>query len=171
MTAIAVYGGLVMAGMAVLQSTLLRFIEIAGIGPDLVLIVLIFIGNRNGVMPAQLAGFIAGVVLDVLGLAPLGFYALIYTTIGALFGITRGKMFVDPIFIPVVLAVIAMLIKALLALLIGAIFSIPGVSADVFASGYLIEIVYTGLLAPVLFGLLGMLSWLQIDRRRGGTIS
>lgn len=171
MTAIALYAGLVMAGTAVLQSTLLRFVEIAGVAPDLVLIVVIFIGHRNGVMPAQLSGFVAGVVLDVLGLAPLGFYALIYTVIGALFGITRGKVFVDPIFIPVVLAVIAMLIKALLALLIGAFFSIQGVSGEVFASGYLLEIGYTGLVAPVLFGVLGTASWLQADRRRGGAVS
>lgn len=171
MTAIALYGALVMAATAVLQSTLLRFIEIGGVAPDLVLIVLIFIGNRNGVMPAQVAGFVAGVVLDVLGLAPLGFYALVYTVIGAVYGVTRGKMFVDPIFIPVVLAVVAMLVKALLALLLGALFSIPGISREVFASSYLIEIVYTGLAAPVLFGALGMVSWLQVDRRRGGAAS
>ncbi len=171
MTAIALYGALVMAGAAVLQSTVLRFIEIGGVGPDLVLIVLIFIGNRNGVMPAQVAGFVAGAVLDMLGLAPLGFYALVYTLIGALFGITRGKMFVDPIFIPVVLAVVAMLLKALFALLIGGLFSIPGISGEIFASTYLIEIVYTGLAAPMLFGALGMANWLQADRRRGGAAS
>jgi rod shape-determining protein MreD len=169
MTAVAVFGGLVMAGAAVLQSTFLRFVEIAGVAPDLVLIVLVFLANKNGSMPGQTAGFAAGVVLDVMGLAPLGFYALIYTVLGALFGISRGKMFVDPIFIPVLLAVVAMVIKAVLALLIGAFFSLDGPSGQIFTSGYLIEIAYTGLVAPMLFGVLGAAPWLQPDRRRGGT--
>lgn len=170
MTGIALYGGLVMAGIAVLQSTLLRFVEIAGVAPDLVLVVLVFLANKNGSMTAQLAGFAAGVVLDVMGLAPLGFYALIYTVIGSIFGITRGKMFVDPIFIPVLLAVVAMLVKALLALLLGSLFSIEALLGQVFTSAYLIEIAYTGLAAPVAFALLGLASFLQPDRRRGGVV-
>ncbi|MFW6312989.1 MAG: rod shape-determining protein MreD [Spirochaetota bacterium] len=167
MSGVALYGALVMAGLAVLQSTVLRFVEIAGVSTDLILIVLIFLANKNGAMTGQVSGFVAGVILDLMGLAPLGFYALIYTLLGALFGITRGKMFVDPLFIPVILSVVAMVLKGLVALLVAALFSIAAIQGRLFASSYLIEIVYTGLVGPVVFGLLGMIPWLQPDRRRG----
>lgn len=167
MTHAALYGGLVIAATAVLQSTLLRFVEIAGIAPDLVLVLVVFLANKNGKMIGQVVGFAGGVILDVMGLAPLGFYALIYTVLGALFGMTRGKMFVDPIFMPVALTVVASLIKALVALIVGGLFAIDAVRETVFSPAYLIEIAYTGLLGPVLFALLGLAGGLQPDRRRG----
>ena len=167
MTHAALYGGLLIATTAVLQSTLLRFLEIAGVAPDLVLVMVVFLANKNGKMVGQVTGFAGGVVLDVMGLAPLGFYALIYTVLGALFGVTRGKMFVDPIFMPVALTVVAALIKALVALLVGGLFAIAAVRETVFSSSYLIEIAYTGLLGPVVFALLGLVGSLQPDRRKG----
>jgi rod shape-determining protein MreD len=167
MTGPLIYGTLLLGGFAVLQSTVLSFLEIAGGSPDLVLIGVLFLANRNGTMVGQVAGFAAGLVLDVMGLAPLGFYSLIFLILGALFGVTRGKMFVDPIFIPVLIAVIAGLLKALLALIVAGVFGIEGVRDAVFSAPYAIELVYTGLLAPVIFGLLRMMSFIQPDRRRG----
>ncbi|MFP4113186.1 MAG: rod shape-determining protein MreD [Spirochaetota bacterium] len=167
MTATALYGSLVIGAVAVLQSTVLRFVEIAGVSPDLVLIIVIFLANKNGSMTGQVAGFVAGAVLDMLGLAPLGFHALVFTLLGALYGLTRGKMFVDPIFVPVIMTVVAMLLKAAIALIVAALFAIESVSAQVFSSRYLIEIAYTGLLGPLVFGLLGFVRRLQPDRRRG----
>ena len=163
----ALYGTLFLAGFAVLQSTVFSFIEIADSAPDLVLVALVFLANKNGPMVGQVSGFAAGIVLDVMGLAPLGFYALIYVLIGALFGLTRGKMFVDPIFIPVLLVIVATLVKALIALLIAGVFGIPGVREAIFSAPYAIELAYSGLLGPVVFGALGVLQFLQPDRRRG----
>jgi rod shape-determining protein MreD len=171
MSSAALYGSLVIGGIAVLQSTVLRFIEIADVAPDLALIVVIFLANKNGSMAGQISGFVAGATLDVLGLSPLGYYALVYTVLGALLGLSRGKMFVDPIFVPVVLAIAAMLVKAALALLVAGLFGIEGIREHVFSSKYVIEIVYTGLLGPVLFALLGLAPWLQPDRRRGEFVS
>lgn len=167
MSGVAVYGVLVIAGTAILQSTVLRFMEIAGAIPDLVLVMLVFLANKNGVMTGQVTGFVGGVVLDLMGLSPLGFYALIYTVLGALFGLTRGKMFVDPIFLPVLLTVVAILIKALLAVVVAGLFAIETVQGQVFTSGYLVELAYSGLIGPVVFALLGFAPWLQPDRRRG----
>lgn len=170
MSTVTLYGSIVIAAVAVLQSTLFQFIEIANVAPDLVLLIVIFVANKNGRMAGQVTGFVAGVVLDSMGLAPLGFYALLYTLIGALVGVSRGKMFVDPIFVPVVLAAVSMLAKGLLGLLVAALFSIEPLRGQVFTSRFFIEIVYTGLLSPLVFGLLGMASWLQPDQRRGEII-
>ncbi len=162
-----VYGTLVLAGLAVLQSTVLQFIEIGGAAPDLVLVALVFLANKNGSMVGQVSGFVGGIILDVIGLAPLGFYALVYVLIGALFGISRGKMFVDPIFLPVLLILIATLLKALLALLVAGMFGVAGVREAVFSAPYAIELVYSGLVGPIAFAAFGTLRFLQPDRRKG----
>lgn len=156
-----------MALVAVLQSTILQFASIAGVQPDLVLIVLVFIANRNGSLIGQLAGLGAGVVLDVIGLSPLGFFALVYTIVGALYGVTRGKMFVDPVFMPVIFAIVGLVVKGLLGVALAGIFGISGVASRVFSTAYLIELGYTAVLAPVLFGLLKLVGPLQPERRRG----
>ena len=156
-----------MAGVAVLQSTVLGFVAIAGVQPDLVVVVLAFVANKNGSMVGQLAGLGAGIVLDLMGLAPLGFYALIYALLGAAFGVTRGKVFVDPIFVPVLFAVVAVIIKGLFAAGIAGVFGVTGVVPRVFSTTYLIELGYTAILAPVFFGLLRLVRPLQPERRRG----
>ena len=164
---ISVYGSLVLAAAAVIQSTLLPAIAVAGATPDLVLVVLVFVAQRNGVMTGQVCGFVAGVIVDAMGLAPLGFYTLAYTVIGAGAGATRGKVFIDPIVMPFAFIVAGMLVKGLLGLLVAWVFGIPGVAPRVLSVAYLIEIAYSGLLAPVLFALLGLARWLRPDRRRG----
>ncbi|TVQ22573.1 MAG: rod shape-determining protein MreD [Spirochaetaceae bacterium] len=164
---IGVYGALVLAAAAVIQSTLLPAAAVAGVTPDLVLVVLVFVAQRNGVMTGQTCGFVAGLVVDAMGLAPLGFYALSYTVIGAAVGATRGKVFVDPIVMPFVFIVAAMVVKGVIGFLVAWLFGIAGVAPRVFSGAYLIEIAYSGLLAPVLFGLLGLAKWLRPDRRRG----
>lgn len=162
-----IWGAVLAGGLAVLQSTLLRFVAIANVQPDLVLIVVIFLANKNGSMAGQIVGFVGGVVLDVIGLAPLGFYALIYTVTGSTFGLTRGKMFLDPVFLPLVFGVVAVLIKGLLGLGIAGLFSIDPVYARLFSGSFLIEIGYTAILVPVLFGVLGLSRALQPDPRKG----
>ena len=166
----AIWGTIIAGGAAVLQSTVLRFVAIAGVQPDLVLIVVIFLAHKNGSMVGQIIGFAAGVTLDAIGLAPLGFYALIYTVIGALFGITRGKMFLDPIFMPILFGLVSVLIKGLLGLAIAGLFGIDPVASALFSGSFLIEIGYTSILVPVLFALLGLFKFLQPDPRKGEVI-
>lgn len=168
MTVSVVIGIALMAGVAVLQSTVLQFVSIVGVQPDLVLVILVFFANANGSMEGQLAGFGAGIVLDVMGLSPLGFYALLYALLGALFGITRGKMFVDPILMPIVLLTIAVLVKALLGVVIAGLFGVPGIALRVFSTDYLIELGYTVLISPVLFGILRLIRPIRVDRRSTG---
>lgn len=160
--AIAVAGGI-----AVLQSTVLQFASIAGIQPDLVLIVIVYAANKNGAMTGQLVGLGAGVVLDVMGLSPLGFYALIYAVIGAVYGTTKGKMFVDPILMPVLFALVAVLMKGILGIGLAGLYGIDGVAGRVLSTPFVIELGYTALVSPVLLGLLSLIRPFRPERRRG----
>jgi rod shape-determining protein MreD len=145
----------------VLQSTLLHWVAIRGVIPDLGLIILVFVAIRRGSMTAQLSGFATGLIEDVLSLSPLGFHALIRTVVGFLYGLTVGSIFVDPILMPVLLTIIATLFKALISSLLVSFLSIPAEGFSVFTGPLWIEMGYNAVLAPFLFALLGLLKVLK----------
>jgi rod shape-determining protein MreD len=145
----------------VLQSTLLHWVAIHGVIPDLGLIILVFVAIRRGSMTAQLSGFASGLIEDVLSLSPLGFHALIRTVVGFLYGLTVGSIFVDPILMPVLLTIIATLFKALISSLLVSFLSIPAEGFSVFTGPLWIEMGYNAVLAPFLFALLGLLKVLK----------
>ena len=145
----------------VLQSTLLHWVAIHGVIPDLGLIILVFVAIRRGSMTAQLSGFSTGLIEDVLSLSPLGFHALIRTVVGFLYGLTVGSIFVDPILMPVLLTIIATLFKALISSLLVSFLSIPAEGFSVFTGPLWIEMGYNAVLAPFLFALLGLLKVLK----------
>ena len=140
----------------VLQSTLLHWVAIRGVIPDLGLIILVFVAIRRGSMTAQLSGFATGVVQDFLSLSPLGFHAFIRTLVGFLYGLTVGSIFVDPILMPVILTIIATLIKGLASSVLVSFLSIPAQGFGVFTGPLWIEMGYNAVLAPFLFALLGL---------------
>lgn len=148
---------LIMAGCIVVQSTLLDWISIRGVIPDLALIVLVFVAIRRGSLTAQLGGFVSGLVEDVLSLSPVGFHALFRTIVGFLCGLSAGNIFVDPILMPVILAVIGTILKGFLSSLLISVFSIPGVGFRIFSGSLWIELGYNAFLAPFLFALLGVI--------------
>ncbi len=142
---------LVAAVAALLQSTLLDFIRIGGAAPDLVLVIIVFTGIKTGPMPAQVSGFGAGLLEDLMTTAPLGLHALIRTVTGFSFGFVRNKVFLDVVFMPILLCTAASLLKALMLLALTAVFSIESLSGAVFSVRYAIEIGYTALISPAVF--------------------
>lgn len=142
---------LLLAAAVLVQSTLLRHIALAGIKPDLALIVLVFAAVRRGSMTAQVGGFLSGLLEDVLSLAPLGFNALLRTMMGFFYGLTAGSIFVDPVLMPVLLTLIATILKGLGSSLLVVIFGIPAAGFQVFTGPLWIEVGYNAVLAPFLF--------------------
>jgi rod shape-determining protein MreD len=136
-----------------LQSTVLHTIAVEGVIPDLSLIVIIFIANRNGTISGETVGFAAGIVEDFLSLSPLGFHALLKTLVGFLTGMTFGVIFIGSLFMPMLMAGAATIVKNVLAAFLFAITSDPGVST-LFSLGTLIEICYNMVLAPFIFAIL-----------------
>ena len=90
----------------VLQTTLVRVIAIAGITPDLLLLVLFLLGIRAGIMPCIYTGFLIGLGQDVYTPSVLGQNALATTVTGFFFGIFNEKLMrTDPIMKLVILFV------------------------------------------------------------------
>jgi rod shape-determining protein MreD len=147
-----------LAAAVLLQSTLLRWVALKGVRPDLALIVMVFVAVRRGSMSAQLSGFLSGLAEDLLSLSPLGFHAMVRTTLGFLFGLTEGGLFMDPILVPVLLTLAATILKGLLGALLVVIFGIPAAGFRVFAGPLWIEAGYNLVLAPFLFAALRLIS-------------
>lgn len=158
-------GALLIVLIATVQSNLLVFVEIGGARPDLALIFTIYLANRNGPMIGQLSGFVSGLTQDILSIAPLGFFTLANTIIGLLFGITRGNVELDPVVAPVVLVLVATIVKGVLFTAISYLFGVGGPVAAVWSLQFLLEIAYNIVLTPVLFGLFRQFKSLQLDWR------
>ncbi len=142
----------VLLGVAVfLQSTVLRWVALKGVKPDLALILLVFVAVRRGSLSAQTSGFLAGLLEDILSLSPVGFNALLRTVLGFFYGLTAGSLFVDPVLMPVLLVLVATLLKGLLSSLLVALFHIPAPGFQIFAGPLWIEVGYNAVLAPFLF--------------------
>jgi rod shape-determining protein MreD len=142
----------VLLGVAVLlQSTVLRWVALKGVKPDLALILLVFVAVRRGSMSAQTSGFLAGLLEDALSLAPVGFNALLRTVLGFFYGLLSGSIFVDPVLMPVLLVMVATLLKGLLSSLLVVLFRVPAPGFEIFAGPLWIEVGYNAVLAPFLF--------------------
>lgn len=146
------YFHLLVAGiLVILQTTLFRFIEIRGASPDLVLIFLVFSAHSRGSWEGQLLGFFTGLIEDFMSLAPFGFNTLTRTITGFLFGKSRGEIFFDPLFMPMVLILVASLVREGLMFLVSFLFLKS--SADFFHLGFWIELGMNLILAPFIFNL------------------
>jgi rod shape-determining protein MreD len=158
---------LLMGGAVLLQSTVLHWVALGGVKPDLALIILVFVAVRRGSMTAQLGGFASGLVEDLLSLSPLGFHAFFRATIGFLYGLSAGNIFLDPIMMPVVLTVLGTLLKGLVTSVLVALFSISAPGFRAFTGPLWIELGYNAILSPFLFALLGLIRPLRPrDRER-----
>ena len=147
---------------AVLQNTVLTPFHISEVRPDFTLLLLVFFAHQLGAMEGKLIGFAAGIVMDLLGMAPLGFHSLIYTVIGHFFGMSRGKIYVDSITMPVLFAIGASLLTVLISLLTAVVF-LPERIGSVLSLSFLIQLGMHAVLAPFLFGLLRLL---KLSRER-----
>ncbi|MDR3200134.1 MAG: rod shape-determining protein MreD [Spirochaetales bacterium] len=151
--------------LVLLQSTVLHAAAIQGVIPDLSLIAVIFIANRNGSVFGESAGFAGGIVEDFLSLSPLGFHALLKTIVGFFAGSTFGVIFIGSFFMPMLMAGAATILKYLLSAFLLAITNDPGTSG-LFSLGTLIEIAYNMILAPFIFAFLNFFKVL-VPRARG----
>lgn len=159
----ALFSSLILAGCVLLQTTLLAHVAVRGAVPDLSLVVLLFIATRKGSLVGEVGGFVSGLLEDFLSLSPLGLHALLKTVMGYLYGLMRGKVFVDPILMPLLLAVTATIAKRGIAVLVMLLFA-NGAEPVVWGVTGWVELGYNAVLAPFVFALMGLLPLYQKRR-------
>ena len=150
----------------VLQSSLLPFLEIRGVKPDLLLVMLIGMGFCGGNPLGITVGLITGLLVDVLYGQTLGLHALLYMLIGFGAGLFYNKVTYAKLLYPMMLTIGACLVKNFV-LYIYLFFSQTDVNAGAFLTQMVFpEMGYTLVLAyPVYF----LMKWLfgkkVMDRR------
>lgn len=135
------------------ESTILNDFGIAGIRPDLYLVLFLFFAYSQGTQGGVIMGFVCGLVLDFISIAPLGMNSFSMSLIGFGMGSLRGKLFIDPVFMPFILAFVAGFANALLARFLSDIFPGPG-GTVLLSGGLFLKLGMNALIAPILFGLM-----------------
>ena len=109
-------------GLAVIifTNTILNSINLSlfSIRPNLTLVYLIYISLYIGNMRASILGLILGLIIDITVGKYFGFYALLFFSIGLLYGSMRDKVFKENIFTILVLVILATFVDNLVSLLI-----------------------------------------------------
>lgn len=136
------------------SSSIFDFISVSGVKPDISLIILIFIAYNNGSVSGQTIGFFNGLIEDFLSLSSLGFYSLIRTTLGFLYGIFEGSFTIDPVIIPVLFTLFGTILKKIMEWFLSSIFSVSLLNTILFDSTFWIEILYNCILSSFIFALL-----------------
>ncbi len=102
---------IVTTNLGIFQSVLLLGIMPMGIVPDLALVLLLATSCHYGSMTGVIVGFCVGLSHDLLGIAPLGFHAALYTLIGYLGGLLRSKVSSGHFITPMLVAFFATVLK------------------------------------------------------------
>lgn len=104
--------GLFLPGLLIvallLQVTILDLIRVAGVKPDLVLILVVFNALLRGQLNGALWGFGAGLMEDVATGCCFGLNALVQMAVGYLAGMARTRLYVDS---GVMVAVVTLLVS------------------------------------------------------------
>ena len=141
---------LLVAVLAV-ETTMLRDVGISGVRPDFYLVCFIFLSMSQGVVSGTLLGFSLGLVLDFISIAPLGLSAFTLSLIGFGLASLRGKLFLDPIFMPILLTILVSLAHWLVSSFLISIFGIE--PSSTIPSSLLLRLAMNAFLAPIVFGI------------------
>lgn len=89
----------------IIQTSLFPYLDIAGVTPNLLVVLVASIGFMRGKNEGIFIGFISGLLIDLFFSNVIGFYALIYSVIGFLNGFFTKEFMPEDIKLPVVLIV------------------------------------------------------------------
>lgn len=95
--------GVILLAAYLLQCTVFPSLELAGIKPNLLVIVTASYGFMRGSREGMLVGFFAGLFLDIQFGDMIGFYALIYLLTGYVNGLFQQMYFDEDIKLPMFL--------------------------------------------------------------------
>ena len=87
----------------VLQSTLFSHLTVAGVKPNLVLVLVVFYALFHGPKEGALAGLIGGLMQDMMFGQYIGLNALAGLVVGYLIGLLERKIYKESLFIPTVI--------------------------------------------------------------------
>jgi rod shape-determining protein MreD len=115
--------------LSLLQSTTVARFKLAGVKPDLVLLVVIMGALVYGARPAVLWAFIAGIGLDIFSGGPLGASSLALMASALIAGLGHRPLSRFNILVPLAAAALGTLVYAAVYLAILSVLEVAGVSS------------------------------------------
>lgn len=144
-----VYTIIYIAGL-VIQFAFSKYADIFGVFPNILLLVLLYIGLTRGSFAGQILGFLWGLSWDIMSVGLFGSHSLVFTLIGYFSGKLARKWDESKIATQMIIAGFASVIFWVLLDLTRIIFGEPG-TAMRFDYISLFQIPYNMILVPVIF--------------------
>lgn len=85
-------------------------ISLAGVTPDILFILVCIIGFARGSTTGVIAGFIIGLIADLLGLTPIGLSSLLFCVTGYLTGTFDRNLFEEEVRTPILMLAVTALV-------------------------------------------------------------
>jgi rod shape-determining protein MreD len=136
----------------VLQSTLFSHLAVAGVKPDLPLIIIIFYALFNGSKEGALVGLLGGFLQDLMFGQNLGMNALAKFTVGYLFGSLERKIYKENLFIPMIVVFSGTFLNETILYVLRLIDGVPLNYLTSLQSVILSTAVYNSCLVPFVYG-------------------
>ena len=153
--------------LLLLQTTVLSYLVVFGIKPNILLVVFVILATQNGSFVSQIVGFILGLVVDMVTTAPLGYHAFSFSLAGYLFGLGSGKVYFDPLMIPALVGLLVTIYDTLMGALINTVFLLGEPLSAHFHIGVLFQLILNLLMAPLAFWAYGWVKERFQNQRRG----
>ncbi|MEW6622596.1 MAG: rod shape-determining protein MreD [Bacillota bacterium] len=136
----------------VLQATLFNYFPVAGVKPDLLLIIVVLYGLLYG-KSAGILGLLYGLAEDLITGRFIGFNAFTKGLMGYFIGLLEPKLFKDHILVPIVVLLIGTLFYGIISFAVGLLvgYFVP-FDLEAFARLMILQSIYNACLAPFLYG-------------------
>jgi rod shape-determining protein MreD len=152
--------------LVVLQTLLVPQIRIGGAAPDLPLLFVLLVAFHEGAAGGAICGFVAGLFVDVNASGVLGLTSLANSVTAFGVGAVADRLVRGSVITRVLVAFVATVVRDQLLVVLQA----PGgfgAATHLFLTASLPAGLYTGLVAPVVMGVTGVLAGWGRERRHG----
>ncbi|SHE52990.1 rod shape-determining protein MreD [Desulforamulus putei DSM 12395] len=134
-----------------LQSTIFTFLQVAGVKPDLILMLVVFNGFLRGSREGAFLGFLAGLAQDIFSGSYIGLNALTKMLAGYLVGLAEARFYKESVIIVSLVTFMVGILNQLACYVL--LFYLNIEVAPFFALGQVImpSAIYTGLMVPLTY--------------------
>ncbi len=153
-----------------LQTTVFKFLELGGIGPNILLVLTMSFGLMRGRKEGLLVGFFSGLLVDIFFGFAIGPFAMIYMFLGYCNGFFHKLYYVEDVLLPIIMIAINELAYSLIMFVV---FFMMRNRMDLmfyFENVIFPELIYTILVTLVLYKLFNNINKALKKKEEGGVI-